>query len=98
MDARWKTRDDADGVSGRAAAGKGGAGLARRRGRWRVGKGTAGAVSRGLGIHRFCLGPWWGLFYLLFVWTFIPSCVAFIEGIVFLCTRDAQWEAKYGCD
>lgn len=52
----------------------------------------------GLGIHRFYLGQWWGLFYLLFVWTFIPSCVAFIEGIVFLCTRDAQWESKYGRD
>lgn len=37
-----------------------------------------------------------GYFYLLFVWTFIPSIAAFIEGIVFLCTGDAAWEQKYG--
>lgn len=50
----------------------------------------------GLGIHRFYLGQWWGLFYLLFVWTFIPSIIAFIEGIVFFVTNDDSWEEKYG--
>jgi TM2 domain-containing membrane protein YozV len=50
----------------------------------------------GFGIHRFYLGQWWGLFYLLFVWTFIPSFIAFIESIVFFCASDAEWEKKYG--
>jgi len=42
------------------------------------------------------LGQWWGIFYLLFCWTFIPSIIAFIEGIVFLVTDDDAWNAKYG--
>lgn len=50
----------------------------------------------GFGIHRFYLGQWWGVFYLLFCWTLIPSVVAFIEGIVFLVSSDDRWEAKYG--
>ena len=60
---------------------------------------TAGLLALfigGLGVHRFYLGQWWGIFYLLFVWTFIPSGIAFIEGIVFLCTNDNTWESKYG--
>lgn len=49
-----------------------------------------------LGIHRFYLGQWWGLFYLLFFWTFIPFIIAFIEGIAFLLTDDEEWERHYG--
>jgi TM2 domain-containing membrane protein YozV len=50
----------------------------------------------GFGIHRFYLGQWWGLFYLLFFWTFIPAIVAFVECIVFLCTSEDSWAEKYG--
>ena len=50
----------------------------------------------GLGIHRFYLGQWWGVFYLLFVWTMVPSLVAFIEAIVFFVSSDAAWAQKYG--
>jgi len=60
---------------------------------------TAGVLALllgGLRIHRFYLGQWWGIFYLLFCWTFIPSIIAFIEGIVFLVTDDDAWNAKYG--
>lgn len=59
---------------------------------------TAGILAillGGLGIHRFYLGQWWGLFYLLFYWTLIPAIIAVIEGIVFLCGNDAKWQAKY---
>lgn len=50
----------------------------------------------GLGIHRFYLGNWiWGLMYLLFCWTFIPGIIAFVEGIVFLCMRTDDFDAKY---
>jgi TM2 domain-containing membrane protein YozV/Tfp pilus assembly protein PilE len=48
-----------------------------------------------LGIHRFYLGQWWGIFYLLSFWTFIPGVIAFIEGIIFLVTSDADWDRKY---
>jgi len=60
---------------------------------------TAGILALFLGafgIHRFYLGQWWGIFYLLFFWTLIPSIVSFVEGIVFLVTDDATWNAKYG--
>lgn len=50
----------------------------------------------GLGIHRFYLGQWWGLFYLLFALTYIPSVISFIEAIVFWCTSDDSWNDKYG--
>ena len=60
---------------------------------------TAAAVLAiflgGLGIHRFYLGKWWGVFYLLFCWTGIPAIVALIEGIVFACTNIEKWDAKY---
>lgn len=48
------------------------------------------------GIHRFYLGQWWGIFYIIFIWTYIPSLIAFIEGIVFLVGSDEKWEQKYG--
>lgn len=34
----------------------------------------------GLGIHKFYLGQsGWGVLYLLFFWTFIPSIIALVE-------------------
>ncbi|WP_180073870.1 MULTISPECIES: TM2 domain-containing protein [unclassified Acinetobacter] len=51
----------------------------------------------GFGIHKFYLGRiGWGIVYLLFCWTFIPSIVAFIEFIVYLCTSDEDFARKYG--
>ena len=49
----------------------------------------------GFGVHRFYLGQWWGIFYLLFFWTFIPGIISFIEFIVFLVTDRVKWDAKY---
>lgn len=49
----------------------------------------------GLGVHRFYLGQWWGLFYLLLCWTGIPGLIAFIEGIVIAFTDQTKWDAKY---
>ena len=59
---------------------------------------TAGVLALllgGLGIHRFYLGQWWGIFYLLFFWAWIPAIVALIEGIVFLLTSDETWDEKH---
>jgi TM2 domain-containing membrane protein YozV/Tfp pilus assembly protein PilE len=47
------------------------------------------------GVHRFFLGQWWGLFYLLTFWTGIPSIISFFEAIVFWCSNVKSWDAKY---
>lgn len=47
------------------------------------------------GAHRFFLGQWWGIFYLLFFWTYIPWIVGLVEGIVFLATSQDNWNKKY---
>ena len=54
----------------------------------------------GLGVHKFYLGkPVSGILYLLFFifffWTFIPSIIAFIEGIIYLTMSDEAFNAKY---
>ena len=60
---------------------------------------TAGVLALflgGFGIHRLYLGQWWGLFYLLFWATGIPSLRSMIESIVFFCSSEANWQRKYG--
>ena len=47
-----------------------------------------------LGIHRFYLGQWVGIVYLLFGFILWP--IAWIEAIVFLATGRERWEKKYG--
>jgi TM2 domain-containing membrane protein YozV len=61
----------------------------------KVAAGLLAIFLGGLGVHRFYLGDWWGIFYLLFCWTFIPGIVAFVEGIIFLTMNDQDWLAKY---
>ncbi|WHI46914.1 NINE protein [Microbulbifer sp. JMSA004] len=65
-------------------------------GKGKVAAGLLAIFLGGFGLHRFYLGQWWGLFYLLFCWTGIPGLIAFIEGIVFLCTSNEKWFDKYG--
>ena len=49
----------------------------------------------GFGVHKFYLGRvGQGLLYLC--WTFIPAIIAFIEFIIYLCTSDEAFAAKYG--
>lgn len=50
----------------------------------------------GLGIHRFYLGQWWGIFYFLLWPTGIPSLISLIEFCVFLLTSQDTWNNKYG--
>lgn len=47
-----------------------------------------------LGAHRFYLGQWIGLIYLLF--GLLAWAVALVEGIVFLLTPQERWDRKYG--
>ncbi|MBF7682187.1 TM2 domain-containing protein [Acinetobacter sp. B5B] len=51
----------------------------------------------GFGVHKFYLGQTgWGIVYLIFCWTFIPYLISFIEFIIYLCTSDEKFAAKYG--
>ncbi|MDO4998523.1 MAG: TM2 domain-containing protein [Neisseria sp.] len=35
------------------------------------------------GVHKFCAGRfWWGVLYLLFSWTGVPTVIGIIEGIL----------------
>jgi len=61
-------------------------------------KNVAGVLAfflGGLGIHRFYLGQWWGIFYLLFIWTYIPAIVSFIEAFVFWFGSEEEFDRKY---
>lgn len=50
----------------------------------------------GFGVHKFYLGKiGQGFLYLLFCWTFIPSVVAFVEFIIYLCMSDENFAKKY---
>ena len=51
----------------------------------------------GFGAHKFYLGkPMWGIAYLVFCWTYVPSIIAFIEGVLYLCSSDEDFQTKYG--
>lgn len=51
----------------------------------------------GFGVHKFYLGRiGQGVLYLLFCWTFIPTVIGFIEGILYLTMSDQEFAAKYG--
>ncbi len=72
-------------------------GANQRKGRYKskVAAGVLAILLGNIGIHRFYLGQWWGIFYLLFFWTFIPTFIALIEGVVFLVGDQQKWDDKY---
>lgn len=59
---------------------------------------TAGVLAillGGIGVHKFYLGRIGvGIIYLLFCWTYIPGIIAFIEGIMYLCQSDEDFQVK----
>ncbi|MDH5766403.1 MAG: NINE protein [Gammaproteobacteria bacterium] len=65
-------------------------------GRSKVAAGLLAIFLGGFGIHRFYLGQWWGIFYLLVFWTGIPGLISLIEGLVFLLCSEDSWNEKYG--
>ncbi len=52
----------------------------------------------GLGIHKFYLGQFFqGIIRLIFCWTYIPTILGTIEGIIILCQSDDTFTTKYNC-
>jgi TM2 domain-containing membrane protein YozV len=50
-----------------------------------------------IGVHRFYLGQiGWGIVYVLFFWTLIPSIVAIFEAVYYLSRSNEQWARMYG--
>jgi TM2 domain-containing membrane protein YozV len=60
---------------------------------------TAGFLALflgGVGAHRFYLGQTkLGVLYLVFCWTYIPSFVGFIEGLLFFIRSKRDFHARY---
>ncbi|WP_306293532.1 TM2 domain-containing protein [Paenibacillus sp. 32352] len=51
----------------------------------------------GFGIHKFYLGRvGWGIVYLLFCWTYIPTLISLVEGIIYFASSDESFNMKYG--
>ena len=49
-----------------------------------------------LGAHKFYLGrPAAGIVYLLFFWTGIPAMISFFEGLSYLLTPEATFDARH---
>jgi len=50
----------------------------------------------GFGGHKFYLGRTGaGILYLIFCWTFIPTIIAFIEGLILLGMSEEEFQMKY---
>ena len=62
----------------------------------KVAAGLLAIFLGGIGIHKFYLGQvGMGILYLLFCWTGIPEIVAFVEGIVYLCSNNEKFQLKH---
>lgn len=58
--------------------------------------GLLGIFLGGLGIHKFYMGKiGMGILYLVFCWTYIPAIVGFVEGIIYLCSNDENFQLKH---
>lgn len=61
----------------------------------KVAAGLLGIFLGGIGLHKFYLGKiGMGILYLCFCWTGIPAFVGFIEGIIYLCTSEENFQLK----
>jgi TM2 domain-containing membrane protein YozV len=65
-------------------------------GRNRVVAALLALLLGGFGIHKFYLGKiGQGVLYLLFCWTFIPTIIGWIEGVIYLTRSDEEFAAEY---
>jgi TM2 domain-containing membrane protein YozV len=62
----------------------------------KIAAGLLGIFLGGIGIHKFYMGKiGMGILYLLFCWTGIPALIGFIEGIIYLCSNDENFQLKH---
>jgi len=78
------------------------ANVASERANWPVKSKIVAAILAfllgGIGVHKFYLGQTGkGILYLILCWTYIPGIIAFIEGIMMLCSSDENFQTKYKC-
>ena len=53
-------------------------------------------IFGGWGAHKFYLErPGWGVLYLLFCWTFVPSILGVLEAIAYLSNSEAGFQKTY---
>lgn len=63
----------------------------------RVTAGLFALLLGGIGVHKFYLNKaGMGVLYILFCWTFVPSVIALIEGIIYLTQDDATFSRAQG--
>ena len=61
----------------------------------KIAAGILAILLGGLGIHKFYLGKvGMGILYLLFCWTWIPTIAGIVEGIIYLCSNDENFQLK----
>ena len=61
----------------------------------KVAAGLLAILLGGIGVHKFYLGKvGMGILYLCFCWTGIPAVVGLIEGIMYLCSNDENFQLK----
>lgn len=62
----------------------------------KIAAGILAILLGGFGIHKFYLGKTgMGILYLVFCWTYIPAMVGFVEGIIYLCSNDENFQLKH---
>lgn len=62
----------------------------------KIGAGLLGIFLGSFGIHKFYMGKiGMGILYLLFCWSFIPGFIGFIEGIIYLCSNEHNFQIKH---
>ena len=58
--------------------------------------GVLALLLGGIGVHKFYMGKTgMGILYLIFCWTYIPGIIAFVEGIMYLCSNDENFQLKH---
>ena len=73
-----------------------GVGIAKTSGKSRVAAAILAACLGGLGVHKFYLGNWgWGIVFLLFCWTYIPTIISLVEFVLYLRMTDEAFAEKY---
>lgn len=60
-----------------------------------IAAGIFALVLGGIGVHKFYNGSWgWGIIFILFWWTGLPSISGLIEGILYL-TDEGKYNRRY---